>query len=207
MVVDNFDLISSALEWNNKDEFYFLQIIQRKKDGNDTGRGNNGARTIKTYYIFNQDDFSRRKNKIIELCEANNARAYIHLNRRNARDCCIVAAQEYLKLIKEDNCFQGIRIWDHACGIERDHNYLKLWLLDVDSKDPDYIWRVLKVLFECRGEPKVKLHVPTLHGYHLITTGFDCGQFQQLLKIEKLNPVDIHKDNPTLLYYKEKENG
>lgn len=207
MVVDNFDLISSALEWNNKDEFYFLQIIQRKKDGNDTGRGNNGARTIKTYYIFNQDDFSRRKNKIIELCEANNARAYIHLNRRNARDCCIVAAQEYLKLIKEDNCFQGIRIWDHACGIERDHNYPKLWLLDVDSKDPDYIWRVLKVLFECRGEPKVKLHIPTLHGYHLITTGFDCGQFQQLLKIEKLNPVDIHKDNPTLLYYKKKENG
>lgn len=207
MVVNNFDMILPFLEWNNKNEFYFLQIIQRKKDGNDTGRGNNGARTIKTYYIFNQDDLIRRKNKIIELCESNNARAYIHLNRRNALSCCITAAQEYLKLIKEDNCFQGVRIWDHVCGMERDTNYQKLWLLDIDSKDADYIWKVLNVMFECRGEPKVKLHIPTLHGYHIITTGFDCNQFQQLLKISELDTVDIHKDNPTLLYYKEKENG
>ena len=33
MVIDNFDQILDILEFNNSDEFYFLQIIQRKKDG------------------------------------------------------------------------------------------------------------------------------------------------------------------------------
>ena len=61
MIIDNFDLISNILEWNNKDEFYFLQIIQRKKDGNETGRGNNGARLIKAYYIFNKEQLERKR--------------------------------------------------------------------------------------------------------------------------------------------------
>lgn len=30
-IVDNFDRIASMLEFNDKDEFYFLQIIQRKR--------------------------------------------------------------------------------------------------------------------------------------------------------------------------------
>lgn len=36
MVIDNFDQILDILEFNNSDEFYFLQIIQRKKDGDQT---------------------------------------------------------------------------------------------------------------------------------------------------------------------------
>lgn len=54
-IVDNFDMIENILEFNSQDEFYFLQIIQRKKDGNITQIGNNGYRTIKTYYIFSKD--------------------------------------------------------------------------------------------------------------------------------------------------------
>lgn len=50
MVIDNFDQILDILEFNNSDEFYFLQIIQRKKDGCVTDTGNNGYRTVKTYY-------------------------------------------------------------------------------------------------------------------------------------------------------------
>ena len=43
MTVDNFDLIEEFLKFESEDDFYFLQVIQRKKDGNETGRGNNGA--------------------------------------------------------------------------------------------------------------------------------------------------------------------
>lgn len=60
-IVDNFDRIASMLEFNDKDEFYFLQIIQRKKDGNVTQIGNNGYRTIKTYYIYSVEQLRRRK--------------------------------------------------------------------------------------------------------------------------------------------------
>lgn len=53
-VVDNFDWALNFMEFNNQDEFYFVQIIQRKKDGNITQIGNNGYRTIKTYYIYSK---------------------------------------------------------------------------------------------------------------------------------------------------------
>ena len=47
MTVDNFDKVIDFMKFSSPDDFYFLQIIQRKKDGNNTGRGNNGARLIK----------------------------------------------------------------------------------------------------------------------------------------------------------------
>lgn len=38
-------------------------------------------------------------------------------------------------------------------------------------------------------------------GIHVITLGFDLEQFKQQLAIAKLDNIDIHKDNPTILYY------
>ena len=67
MTIDNFDLIEENLKFESNDDFYFLQVIQRKKDGNVTGRGNNGARLIKAYYIHSVDYLEEKKQKIIEL--------------------------------------------------------------------------------------------------------------------------------------------
>lgn len=65
MVIDNFDQILDILEFNNSDEFYFLQIIQRKKDGCVTDTGNNGYRTVKTYYIFSREQLERKELKLL----------------------------------------------------------------------------------------------------------------------------------------------
>lgn len=119
MVIDNFDQILDILEFNNSDEFYFLQIIQRKKDGCVTDTGNNGYRTVKTYYIFSREQLEHKRAKITELCQSNHARAYITLNRRNAEEVACTAIQEYAKLIQEGNCYQGYRIWDSSCGHTR----------------------------------------------------------------------------------------
>lgn len=202
-VVDNFDRIEKILEFNNRDEFYFLQIIQRKKDGNITQIGNNGYRTVKTYYIFSKEQFQRKREKITELCISNNARAYIHLNRRNAREVALAAITQYAQLVSEDNSYQGYRVYDSACGGTRARGYKPLWVVDIDSKDPQYVHTVIQLINECRGVEcnKIKHQIPTLHGYHLITIGFDLQQFQQRLALEKLDPIDIQKDNPTLLYY------
>ena len=43
--------------------------------------------------------------------------------------------------------------------------------------------------------------IPTVNGYHALTKGFDLKQFSQQLTIAKLDSIDIHKDNPTVLYY------
>ena len=101
--VDNFDLIADALEFNNRDEFYFLQIIQRKKDGNVAQVTNSRYRTIKTYYIYSKEQLMDKRDKIKELCIKNNARAYICLNRRNAQEVALQAIQDYVKLVSEGN--------------------------------------------------------------------------------------------------------
>ena len=205
-LVDNFDLIESIMTFENKDEFYFVQIIQRKKDGNVTQIGSNGYRTIKTYYIFNKDQFLTKKNKIKELCLSNNARAYIHINKRNAKEVALNAIQQYAKLVSEDNSYQGYRVWDSSCGSTRAKGYKPLWIVDVDSKDEKYITKIHKLINECRGieSDKIKYIIPTLNGHHFITIGFDLQQFQQKLALENLDSIDIQKDNPTLLYYARK---
>lgn len=202
--VDNFDLIANAMEFNNRDEFYFLQIIQRKKDGNVTQVMNNGYRTIKTYYIYSKDQLMKKRDKIKELCVRNNARAYICINRRSAREVALQAIQDYAKLVSENNSYQGYRVYDSACGRTRARSYKALWIVDVDSKDGEHLERVRTLINRCRGnhDNKIVMEIPTLHGVHLITTGFDTKQFSQYCAEEKINRPDVQKDNPTLLYYK-----
>lgn len=108
------------------------------------------------------------------------------MNKRNAEQVACTAIQEYAKLIQEGNCYQGYRIWDSSCGHTRARGYKPLWIVN-----------------SCRGaqDIKVKHVIPTAHGYHLITIGFDTNQFAQQLAIRNLDSIDIQKDNPTLLYF------
>lgn len=203
-IVNNFEEIGDFLEWNNQNEFYFLQIIQRKKDGNVTDTGNNGYRTIKTYYIYSREQLEKKKDKIIELCESNNARAYINLNRRNATEVALSCIQQYAQLVSEGNAYQGYRVYDSACGNTRARGYKPTWIVDIDTCSTETIDKYISVINSCRGaqEDKIKTIIPTAHGVHLITIGFDVNQFKQLLALNQLDNVDIHKDNPTLLYFK-----
>lgn len=204
MIVDNFDIIKDIITFNNKDEFYFIQIVQRKKDGNNNQVGSNGYRTIKTYYIFSLEQFLKKRDKIIELCITNNARAYMHINVRNAKEVSLECVKRYAGLVLENNCFQGCRVWDSVCGGYHALGYKALWLVDLDSKDSEYVNKIKDIINSCRGvqEYKIKYEIPTLNGIHLMTIGFDLNQFYQKLALENLDNIDIHKDSPTLLYFK-----
>lgn len=202
--VDNFKLIGNLLEFENRDEFYFLQVIQRKKDGNVTQVGNNGYRCIKTYYIYSKEQLYNKMDKIKELCFSNNARAYIHLNRRNAKDIALGCIQHYAQLVSEGNANQGYRVYDSVCGKLRDKCYKPLWILDVDVKDEEYVNAVKHWAMKSRGCEEYKrifATIPTVNGYHVITRGFDVKQFSEYCREDGIEAIDIQKDNPTLLYY------
>ena len=227
MIIDNFCLIKTLLDFNDKDDFYFLQIIQRKKDGNDVQSANNGYRTIKTYYIRSLEDFERRKDAIIQLCEQNNARAYINLNVRNAREIALVAAKAYIDLVREDRCSQGHRVYDHVCGTTPKMGVKKKWIVDIDGLTDDEVDLICEKICNCRsafpvGHPiappcyfdNIIARIPTAHGVHIITHGFDIKRFREILEqtialdltdkqIKEI--TDIKKDNPTLLYFNKKE--
>lgn len=224
MIIDNFWLIKTLLDFKDKDDFYFLQIIQRKKDGNDVPSANNGYRTIKTYYIRSLEDFERRKDAIIQLCEQNNARAYINLNVRNAREVALTAAKAYIDLVREDRCSQGHRVYDHACGITPKMGIKKKWIVDVDGLTDDQVSVICEKICKCRSAYRhnavnddydnIIAQIPTAHGVHIITHGFDVARFRDILEQttdislnqEQIKEItDIKKDNPTLLYFNKKE--
>ena len=208
-IVDNFDnLVECIIDYETNallgQPFYFIQIIQRKKDGNETGRGNNGSRTIKTYYSYSLEYLMGKKHKIVELCRANNARAYIHVNRRNSNDVGLESLEYIAKLLKYNTTHQGARIWDHACGITRDKEKEGMWIVDVDR--PEELETIKDIISSCRGKEGQRIIGvnPTANGIHLITKGFDVQQFQQQLALRNMDKVDILKDGPTLLYFEKK---
>lgn len=222
MNVNNFDLIRTLLKFDDKDDFYFLQIIQRKKDGNQVPSANNGYRTIKTYYIRSLEDFDRRKEAIIQLCEQNNARAYINLNVRSAKEVALEAAKAYIDLVREDRCHQGHRVYDHACGVTPKMTIKKKWIVDVDDLTSEQIDIVCEKICKCRSArhynaindvyDNIIAQIPTVHGVHIITHGFDVGRFREILEQttsinltkEQIKEITtVKKDNPTLLYFKE----
>lgn len=225
MIIDNFDIIRGLLKFDDKDDFYFLQIIQRKKDGNQVPSANNGYRTIKTYYIRSIEDFDRRKTAIIQLCEQNNARAYINLNVRNAKEVALTAAKAYIDLVREDRCEQGHRVYDHACGVTPKMGVKKKWIVDVDDLTPEQVDIICEKICKCRSAyhwnavndtyDNIIAEIPTAHGVHIITHGFDVGRFREILeqttsitltKEQIKEIVTVKKDNPTLLYFNKNEN-
>ena len=199
--INNFDLILDQLSFNSKDEFYFVQIIQRKKDGNDGLHVRNGYRLIKSYYIYSKQELIDLKDRIIELCKNNNARAYINPNVRNAKEVALECIKKYADLVLNDNSFMGNNIWDSSCGSVRAKGYKALWIIDVDNIE--HLETIKNIINLCQGTPgeRIKYVVPTVHGCHLITYGFNRTEFIERLRDSNIEYVDIHKDNPTLLYY------
>ena len=194
-MIDNFKLIKTHLCFNNRDEFYFVQIIQRKKDGNEGLHVRNGYRLIRSYYIYSIEELDSLESRIKELCESNNARAYINPNPRNAKECALECIKRYSDLVLNNNSFMGNNIWDSVYGSTRARSYKSLWVVDVDNQDINKIEEAIK---SCRHNDNFTLYkVPTVHGFHIVCNGFDINQFRNIIK----EPIDIHKNNPTLLYY------
>lgn len=204
MIVDNFELFKS---WFNKlekpEEFYFVQIIQRKKDGNVLPSYTSGARTLRSFYFFDLEHFEKEECHIKEICYKNNARAYFWVNVRNTKDIAFSCVKQFVDLIEQGNTNQGLAVWDRACGANISKDHEKLWIVDIDEEDLPNKDIIRELLLSCRGsENRIKYIIPTLHGEHWLCTGFDRNAFNTLLGNNNISYLDIHKNNPTLLYYK-----
>jgi hypothetical protein len=203
MIVNNFNILSTFFDkLDNPEDFYFVQIIQRRKDGNEKRE-----KLIKNMYIHNQKQFWDLKPEIIELCEMHNARAYFWINPRNSKQIALDCVKHFMDLIIQDGCNSGYKVWDKVCGQQSAVGYPVNWIIDIDTYDMDYVLQINKLIHQCRsvdGNP-IKYIIPTKNGQHLITCKFDSHHFKQLCLISHIEPPTIHKDNPTLLYYAENE--
>lgn len=195
-MIDNFEIIKPLLSFDNENEFYFLQIIQRKKDNKTQtvlGTSNN-SRLIKAYYIYSIEQLDKYKNEIVSLCELFNARAGIGLNKRDARMISLEMMSLLAFNIKNNHFSQLGALYNTTCGqhfVSKD----KCWILDIDNKDFN-INLITDVIHDLNPiGNKLLAIIPSKNGFHAITKPFDLRDFGVLYP-----EIEIHKNNPTNLY-------
>lgn len=200
MTVNNFNILAPWFDnLSDQGDFYFVQVIQRKKECN-VGSNNN---VIKDYHFFDKETFLKKKDEIIILCKTFNARAYFWVNPRNCKQVQFEIIREAAEAI-EYNSRKLFKCVSKAIGQRRSTKYKPRWILDFDIKDWSLINKYLDLVKECRPDgDKIICDLNTVNGIHIITNGFDLEQFKQKLALNKLENIDIHKDNPTVLYYYE----
>ena len=190
MNIDNLEKIKPLLKRENENEFYYIQIIQRKKDI-EWFTWNN--RPIKDYYIFSLEQLEIRYEEIRNLCEVFNARAYIRLSRRNAEDI----ARDMI-----------VNIWEAFRN--KSYNHLrkiystvvwqsvwldKMWIVDIDDDCKYKKDELIEAINNAMPEwDKIITELPTKSWIHLITKPFNLSEFNNIYMI------DVHKNNPTILF-------
>lgn len=198
-MINNFDKIKTLLTFPNFTSFYFLEIIKRRKENPEMVRH---ASLVRDFYIYSPQEFDDLRGKVIDLCNENNARAYFRLNLRDSKKI----AHQYLKriaelLITED--YKAIpKAYASVCG-EFHADPDKKWLIDLDREEgmSDYQFDMhrgnVRAKFKQQGGMEIA-EIPTKNGVHLITTPFRLDK--EWYKAIQFTPIDIHKDNPTILY-------
>ena len=210
-MVDNFELIKPLLSFDKHGDFYFLQILQRKKDGcNVPNSSDNQRRLVKDYHITSTEKLDSLRDEIIASCNETGARAYIRLNKRNYRTVSMAFAEETLMKARTNqefgNTFNEINSVIGRYPEPGKGN--KTWIVDIDNTNVDSkLVKDIKDIIVNYCQPfdveKIVAVIPTKSGVHLITRPFNHETFYRMfsqLKLSNENEVDIKKDNPTVLY-------
>lgn len=194
-MIDNFEQIKGLLEWRSEDDFYFLQILQRKKDHKDGAKvngTNNNSRLVKAYYVKDLEHLEFIEPEVKELCKLFNARAGINLNRRSFKKMQLQHLRKITEQLLNKDHNKAHRAYNTVCGSYNDDSDKK-WILDIDELDFDPTKLLLEVQ---QAQPVGSKHIATIPsraGFHIIVKPFNVMQVN-------LGECDLHKNNPTNLY-------
>ena len=202
-MIDNFELIKPLLEFPNDDIYYHLQILRRGKDHPELPAAN---RVIKAYFICSLESLDYVEQEIKDLCKFFGARAYINLAPKSIKKTTMLQIK-YLAQRAYEGDFKKIwKSWNTCAGEIKGEK--PRWVVDIDNNSNSYPIKDklynIETFIDKICEPrdvyphrgaKVIINIPTKSGYHLITTPFNLQQFK-----EEYSDIDVHKNNPTLLY-------
>ena len=193
-MIDNFKLIKSLLTFPNDDIYYHLQILRRGKDHPELPAAN---KVIKSYFVCSLESLDYLEQEIKDLCKFFGARSYINLAPKSIKKTTMLQLK-YLAQRAYEGDFKKIwKSWNTCAGEIKGEE--SRWIVDIDDMVTE-IGPILDTINEIDpidpfGYSKFIAEIPTKSGCHLITTPFNLQQFK-----EKYPDIDVHKNNPTLLY-------
>ena len=198
MIVDNISKISSLLNFK-EGTFYYIQVIQRKKDHPELEKSD-----MKRYqtFITSIGDFNIHLPRIKKVCEDYGARAYIRLIPRSLERLAKECALEYVKRIARG---EYKRVWDIPNRLAlsdevRESGNLK-WMFDVDdmSRYDNFLDNIKKAKISVISE------LDTVSGKHIIVKPFNPRVIENFRSGEDYIFLDgsratLRQDSNTILY-------
>ena len=188
---NNYENIKFLLDFSNEGDFYFVQIIKRRKDdGNeDMSRG---ERIVDNFYIHSMEEYDKYKERILESVRINNARAYIHINKRNLKRIALAVNKLIGEYLLSEQYKAVKNAYTTACGrYSATSGSDRRWIIDADT--PEEIISIRNFLNEIKAE--VIMELPTKNGLHFITKPFNVMLYEKEFGFKE----DIKKNSPTLL--------
>ena len=184
MIIDNFDLIRSKLDFSSFDYFYNIKIIVRNKDvGNDSpyskSFSSHKEHIISWYSVRSYESFDRCKDSIKALCDNNHFRAYIDLDTKShseaSKNLLNKVQSDFIDAVKykagKDGKFQPLDALVRSCmtitesNVGRNNSYV---LMDLDDKNK-YSMDVARIKCKLIEYPNEKVFCyETKAGYHVI---------------------------------------
>ena len=157
--------------------------MKRKKDNPELEKN---TKVIDSFYIYNESQFDSVSSKIIDLCDRNNARAYIRLNRRSDKKIALNLLVKIATRIA-NNEYKVRDLYDSVAG-ETHSEENKTWVVDVDYELTTYVHIVETIISSLQKKTNCKPichQIPTKNGIHLITSPFNITSWQEVDMKEK----------------------
>lgn len=201
--MNNFDIISPLLDFSDPDKFYFIQIYKRRKDNPGMEKD---MVVLENYSISTKEQLERTFPRIQKICDDNNARAYIRLNRRSHKKVALNMMVRLAKMIESEQYHVKNIYWSIAGEFPSEED--KTWLLDIDwidyegekgKRNLDALENRIRELQEEGGRTPMMTKIPSKNGYHIICRPFNIQKLKILINDLEAR-IDHHKDNPCILY-------
>ena len=112
----------------NENEFIFIQIFVRRKDNPELDLS---VKRLKSYSFYSWEELESQIDRIKEICDMNNARAYIRLNKQNSVDVSLRCISEMSDNLRTGNSSKNKGVWDSVSGKGGSKDW---WVLDLDSE-------------------------------------------------------------------------
>ena len=197
VLIDNFDKAANMIEASTPDEFHFVQIMKRFKDNpnDDKSQGNyhGGTWYLGGFRVHNAAELQALKPQIIQICTANNARAYMTVNKRSDTD-----TDNYIKIYKKQfksNDARFIHADEIVPGQAKDgpswKGVRKRLIVDIDVPKTQTdsrginIWDAVHFLIKNFGITPITEYETASGGLHIILPDKEDSQFLKMKQIFK----------------------
>lgn len=206
-------------------DFIVVQILQRKKDNPDLKIN---SKKLKSYNFFSWDELENQLSSIQEICDTENARAYIRLNKQNAIEVSLRTISKMTDNIRNGLAFNNYKVWNSMSGQEGAKNW---WVLDIDKEHiglEGFVIEELSIHYKKVLDEKfandsnmdqiresgydIKIQYDKIYpivlnttstGLHIICKPFDkkiLEKFNNNLSSKGHSIIQLHEDANTILY-------